>query len=119
MGNRIKDYYAAIEKLIANPSVDVDYGLIISEHLIQIGFFMHERLIHLMVTITFALITVISILYTMIYPSVLMFVLIVFLFILLIPYLKHYYLLENTVQKMYKQYDELVKINQNRKCQYD
>ena len=46
MGNRIKDYYAAIEKLIANPSVDVDYGLIISEHLIQIGFFMHKKKKH-------------------------------------------------------------------------
>ena len=29
----------------------------------------------------------------------------VFRNILLVPYIKHYYLLENEVQKMYKQYD--------------
>jgi hypothetical protein len=31
------------------------------------------------------------------------------LLILLIPYIRHYYLLENGVQKMYKQYDEMLK----------
>ena len=29
--------------------------------------------------------------------------------VLLIPYIRHYYLLENEVQAMYNQYDEMVK----------
>ena len=29
------------------------------------------------------------------------------LFVLLIPYVMHYYLLENSVQRMYRQYDEM------------
>ena len=32
-------------------------------------------------------------------------VLAIAILILLVPYIKHYYLLENEVQKMYKQYD--------------
>jgi hypothetical protein len=34
--------------------------------------------------------------------------------VLLIPYVRHYYILENEVQKMYKQYDEMVKKNNTR-----
>jgi len=29
--------------------------------------------------------------------------------VLLIPYIRHYYILENETQKMYKQYDELLR----------
>jgi hypothetical protein len=29
--------------------------------------------------------------------------------VLLIPYIMHYYLLENGVQKMYRQYDEMLR----------
>ena len=36
-------------------------------------------------------------------------VLFVALLVLLIPYIAHYYILENGVQKMYRQYDELIK----------
>ena len=28
--------------------------------------------------------------------------------VLLVPYVKHYYLLENSVQKMYDQYDQMI-----------
>ena len=34
-------------------------------------------------------------------------VLAIAILILLVPYIKHYYLLENEVQKMYKQYDRI------------
>ena len=33
------------------------------------------------------------------------------LLILLIPYIRHYYILENEVQKMYGQYDKMVEKN--------
>ena len=36
-----------------------------------------------------------------------LFVLAIAILILLVPYIKHYYLLENEVQKMYKQYDQI------------
>ena len=35
--------------------------------------------------------------------------------VLLVPYVKHYYLLENGVQKMYRQYDALLEQIERRK----
>ncbi|MDE5933627.1 MAG: hypothetical protein K2H40_14255 [Lachnospiraceae bacterium] len=75
--------------------------------LIQIGFFQHERLVHLIVTVIFALLTMLAILGTLIAPQPALFVLILFLLILLIPYIRHYYILENGVQKLYQYYDKL------------
>ena len=75
--------------------------------LIHIAFFRHERLIHLIVTAVFALITMLAILCTLIAPQPALFILIIFLMILLIPYIRHYYILENGVQKLYRYYDRL------------
>ena len=35
--------------------------------------------------------------------------------ILLFPYINHYYLLENGVQKMYEQYDRMLEYQNNKK----
>ena len=75
--------------------------LIRQEHLTQVSFFQHERLIHLIVTVTFAILEILSLLMTLINAVVVL--------ILLIPYIRHYYILENEVQKMYKQYDAICK----------
>ena len=58
--------------------------------LIQISFFQHERLVHLIVTVIFALLTMLAIVGTLIAPQPALFILIVFLLILLIPYIRHY-----------------------------
>lgn len=75
--------------------------------LIQIECFQHERLIHLIVTITFALATFI-VLGIAVSGVTQAYILMVLLVVLLAPYIKHYYLLENGVQKMYVYYDALV-----------
>ena len=79
------------------------------EHLNQIGFFQHERLIHLIVTVTFALLEMLAILLNVISDSLFSLLLPVVILILLVPYIRHYYILENEVQKMYTQYDEILK----------
>lgn len=73
--------------------------------LVQIQFFQHERLIHLIVTALFALLTVITLLSNLFLMQPLLVVLEVFLLILLVPYIKHYYLLENGTQTLYRFYD--------------
>ncbi len=78
-----------------------------AELLVQIGFFQHERLVHLIVTVLFALMTILVFLYTMLEFSVWAGVLLLLLLALLIPYIKHYYLLENGTQKLYQYYDKL------------
>ena len=75
--------------------------------LIQIQFFQHERLVHLIVTMTFAVLTMLSFGIVLLTQLIQLTVLTAALLVLLIPYIFHYYLLENEVQKMYAQYDEI------------
>ena len=77
------------------------------EHLVQISLFQHERLVHLIVTVTFALLEMLAILLTVVSGELFPILLSGALLILLIPYVRHYYILENEVQKMYGQYDAL------------
>ena len=81
----------------------------IEQHLIKIHFFQHERLIHLIVTVFYAIFLLLSIIISLKTP---LFLLITFIFIIfLMFYVKHYFFLENSVQYLYKQYDEMIKKN--------
>ena len=87
---------------------------VLDEHLCQVAFFQHERLIHLIVTVTFAILTVVALAAYIISENIALVALIVMLLVLLIPYIRHYYILENEVQKMYRQYDRLVTLARKR-----
>ena len=78
-----------------------------SELLIQIGFFQHDRLLHLIVTVLFALMTILVFLLAVTNFAPWTGVLLLLLLLLLIPYIKHYWLLENGTQKLYQYYDKL------------
>lgn len=82
---------------------------IYENHMNQITFFMHERLIHLIVTVLFAIGTFMTVFTFLIVDNIGLLALAFLLIVLLVPYIKHYYLLENGVQKMYEQYDRLRK----------
>lgn len=79
----------------------------LAEHLTQIQFFQHERLIHLIVTCLFAVLAFAAFFVLFFTMNAGMFLLFVALLVLLIPYIRHYYILENGVQRMYRQYDRL------------
>ncbi|MBE5945384.1 MAG: hypothetical protein E7259_00430 [Lachnospiraceae bacterium] len=106
MKKRILAYLSYIDTLLETENTDWEKE--IKKHLVQIGFFAHERLVHLIVMALFALGTVISILYFNHSGEPVILALTVAFFILLIPYVMHYYLLENSVQKMYEQYDKML-----------
>lgn len=78
----------------------------IKKHLIKIGFFQHERLIHLYVTffyaIMFLLFAALGLVHYIFY--IITFILLIFL----IFYVIHYFRLENGVQYLYKQYDKMI-----------
>lgn len=78
-----------------------------TEHLTQIAFFQHERLIHLIVTVLFAILEFLALFMCMMVPSIGTMLLTFAVLMLLVPYIRHYYLLENEVQRMYTQYDRL------------
>jgi len=107
MADRIRQYLTYIDKLLESEDENINWEEEMRKHLVQIGFFAHERLIHLIVTVTFAILTVIVFLYTFSNFSISMLLLIIMLLVLMIPYIKHYFLLENSVQYMYEQYDKM------------
>ena len=79
------------------------------EALVQIGFLQHERLIHLIVTVTFAVLTFLAVIGTVVSEQLSLLLLVLLLLVLLIPYIRHYYILENGVQKLYTLYDRIRK----------
>lgn len=81
----------------------------IEEHLIKIKFFQHERLIHLIVTVTYGLIDILAFLLGITANKIMPVIIGYMAMCFLIPYIYHYFLLENGVQKMYRQYDEMIK----------
>lgn len=85
----------------------LDYEELITEHLRKIEFMQHERLIHLLVTMMFTLSFLIMLGVLLMTGEILLILLLVLALALLIPYIWHYYFLENSVQRMYKMYDEL------------
>ena len=114
MEKRLKNYLNYMDKLLENAAFDKGTReQLIQEHLIQIGFFQHERLIHLIVTVVFALLEMLSLIMVMVAPDLFTFLLPIVVLGLLVPYIRHYYILENGVQKMYGQYDRLCDGNNN------
>ena len=111
MKKRILEYRTRIDKLLISNDEDTDWNAVMEEHLTQIGFFQHERLIHLLVTILFAILTFICVAAYIISGAIYVLALIGILLVLLVPYIMHYYLLENGVQKMYNQYDKLLELS--------
>lgn len=109
MRKRILAYYSRINGLLEDNNPDTDWNAVLKEHLVQVGFFQHERLIHLIVTVLFAVLLFLSMIMLYIDFQLPTILLSIFILVLLIPYIRHYYLLENTVQKMYEQYDQLLK----------
>lgn len=111
MEKRLKNYISWIEELLEQENVErmavEERRALREELLVQIGFFQHERLVHLIVTVTFALLTMLAILGCVLAPEPMLFVLVLLLLILLVPYIRHYYILENGVQKLYTCYDRL------------
>lgn len=119
MEKRILAYRKRIDELLKQE--DANWAKVLEEHLTQVAFFQHERLIHLIVTVLFAVLEIMSILGTVILAAmdkgnIALSIMTILLLVLLIPYIRHYYILENEVQKMYGQYDELLKkVNEKEK----
>lgn len=89
----------------------VDYEQLLRDHRTMIEFMQHERLIHFLVTMLFALGFFIILGIYLITQILMLLPLLLLVLGLIVPYIMHYYFLENTVQKMYKMYDEI-----NRRC---
>ena len=97
MEQRIIQYVSYLRGIYLKEYDDEERKKICEQVLVQIGFFQHERLIHLIVTVTFALLAVVTFGICAVAPSV--------------PFfgLECLLLVENSVQTMYRCYDKLSK----------
>ena len=113
MEKRLLDYMAYLkdisEKAESGAFSSEELAVLRQQALVQIGFFQHERLIHLIVTMTFAVVTIMTLLGICVTGYMPLVALMVLLLVLLIPYIRHYYILENGTQTLYRYYDSLEK----------
>lgn len=105
MKKYLEQYIYYIDNTIEENNVTED---IIKEHLIKINFFQHERLIHLLVTLAYSIMFIISM--TAAIKSIIFCFVGLLLTCFLLPYVIYYFYLEKRVQYLYKQYDKMRKL---------
>ena len=99
----IKQFTAEAEKALQKGEGFEEY---LPRFKAAIGFYQHERLIHLIVTMSFALFIFICLL--MVFVAHKFFILpCVLMLALVVPYVMQYFFLENSVQKLYRIYLEM------------
>ncbi len=107
MEKYLKRHEAFIRQQLASPGAGTDWQALARFHRTQIGYMQHERLIHLLVTLFFGLCALLLFLFLLLHPQVVATTLILLVLALLIPYLVHYFRLENGVQRWYHLANEL------------
>lgn len=107
MKENLKEYLTYIDNVIKQEK-NKDLEQITKNHLTQIKFFQHERLVHLIVTVFVGSMAILFLLFGLLTSNIMLFILFLATLLLFIPYILYYYFLENGVQKLYKQYWNLL-----------
>ncbi len=110
MTKQIKEYLALLEQFYSVSHSDEELLKQRRELLQRIAFYSHERLVHLIITMSFAVFFLISLFMWLVLKNGGLGVLTVMLLVMLVAYIKHYYFLENSVQKMYLYYYKTEKL---------
>lgn len=109
MTEYLKAYMKTVSQRLENCSEKSELDEILEEHKDKISFMQHERIVHFLVTMMFAIILVIFISVLLFAENIAVLALVTIILVMLGFYIKHYYFLENTVQKMYVIYDNILK----------
>ena len=110
MTKQIREYLALLEQFFSVEHDESELLKMRAELLQRIKFYAHERLVHLIITMSFAVFLLLALLMYFVSKNAGVMALAALLLILLIPYIKHYYFLENSVQKMYTYYYKVEKL---------
>lgn len=98
---KLNNYISELEDKLKNNKIDKDLD---EEVLTTIGFFQHERFVHLLVTVFVGISCILFLLGTLQFGIIGLFLLFLITLLLFIPYIFHYYYLENGTQKLYDLY---------------
>lgn len=101
---KLKDYIKELEEKIEKKRLEKNLE---EEVYTWILFFQHERLIHLIVTFFTGISCILFLLGTLYFETLYLLLLFIITACLFIPYIFHYYHLENGVQKLYDIYFEI------------
>lgn len=104
---KLKDYIKELETKIEKKKIEKNLA---EEVYTWIQFFQHERLIHLIVTFFTGISTILFLLGSLYLENISLLILFAITLALFIPYIFHYYYLENGVQKLYDLYFEIKRI---------
>ena len=104
MKKQIKEYIEEVEKKIENKEITKEYK---NDMINYISFDQHERLIHLIVTVFVGICAVLFFLAMMCFEQIILIAIFIILLLLFIPYIFHYYFLENSIQKLYLLYKDI------------
>lgn len=119
MTEYLTNYMKYVQDRLEKCSDSAELDEIMAEHMDKIAFMQHERIVHFLVTMMFALILAIFIAVLVFTSNIPVLLLVSMILVLLLFYIKHYYFLENTVQKMYRVYDGILekqkKLKESRK----
>ncbi len=107
MGNKLKVYIKTLRNFLESGKEIPDVEGFKRELIREIQFWQHERFVHLIVTFLFAIVTVAVLLVMIFAASIPLFLLFILLLVLLVPYITHYFVLENGVQTLYVIYEEV------------
>ena len=117
MKKRIIAYTKRIDKCISGETPVENWEELLEEHIHQLEWFQHERIVHMFVMLAFAFFAVGTVFTFIITDFMPLLILEFLLMVLLIPYVKHYYLMENKCQDMLKQYDAIwAKVKEERRA---
>ena len=117
MKKQILKYMAYVKEVLAQDKPGTDWEEFARRDLVKIQFYQHERLIHLIVTALFAVMEVMCVATLLVSQNLWAMALMAMILVLLIPYVGHYYFLENSVQEMYLLHDQILsRIDRERKA---
>lgn len=98
----LKKHKKFVEETLKKEGKTYDWEGLRTFHCQQIGFMQHERLIHMFIMLFIALFLLLSVFTTLMYPTLIfMWALDIMLLVLTVPYVIHYFHLENGVQNYY------------------
>ena len=101
MKQKLEDYIKELEEKIEKKNIKKGLS---EEVLTKIHFFQHERLVHLIVTFFVGVSSILFLLGFISFENIALLLLFILTLLLFIPYIFHYYTLENGTQKLYDLY---------------
>lgn len=110
MTKQIRAYLEVLERFFSEERSEEELLAMRRELLQRISFYQHERIVHLIVTMSFGVFFMLSLIIYLTRGGVGIMILTLLFLVMLAAYIKHYYFLENSVQKMYLFYYKTEKL---------